>query len=344
MKNTKQKDNAGRVIFENANLCSQFLREYSGMEIFKDVEPDDIEDMTERFIPMFSEERQSDVVKKVKLKDRGELYVIALIEHKSSVDYNVVMQMFHYMSYIWEEYERNMEQEKKGIIKTKDFRYPPIIPIVYYEDTATWTSAINLKDRIFLSDILPEYIPDYRYMLFRLQEQGNAELINKQDGISLIMLINKLRDITEFKNLNFPDSYFDDMAEWMAGDVLIVLSKLIESYLREINLPDKDIYDFTDQIKEGRMARFYENFHKFDIQEHARVNRAEGRAEGEDIHLINQVYKKIQKGKSPETIADELEESIENVQEMISAIEAHSSEEFDAEKVYEEWKKHSVTA
>jgi hypothetical protein len=46
--------------------------------------------------------------------------------------------------------------------------------------------------------------------------------------------------------------------------------------------------------------------------------------------------------KSPETIADELEEGIENVQDIISVIEAHLTEEFDAEKVYEEWKKHSV--
>ncbi len=329
--NTKQKDNAGRVIFENANLCSQFLKEYSGMEIFKEVEPEDIEDMTERFLPMISEERQSDVIKKVKLRDKGELYVVALIEHKSSVDYNVVMQMFHYMSYIWEEYERSMEKEKKGIIKTRNFKYPPIIPIVYYEDTATWNSAVNLKDRVFLSDILTEYIPDYRYMLFKLQEHGNAELINKQDGISLIMLINKLRNITEFRKLNFPATYFDNMTEWMPGDVLIVLSKLIESYLREINLPDEEIYDFTDQIKEGNMARFFENFEKFDIQEHARVNREKG----EVIRLIKLVYKKLQKGKSVEVIADEVEESTDTVKEIISAIEAVSAEPFDAEKVYE---------
>lgn len=195
--NTKQKDNAGRVIFENANLCSQFLKEYSGMEIFKEVEPKDIEDMTERFLPMFSEERQSDVVKKVKLRDKGELYVVALIEHKSSVDYNVVMQMFHYMSYIWEEYERSME---------------------------------------------------------------------------------------------------------------------------------------------GNMARFFENFEKFDIQEHARVNREKG----EDIHLINLVYKKLQKGKSSEVIADEVEEQIDTVESIIDAIESVSTDPFDADKVYEEWKTHAM--
>ena len=117
------------MIFENATLCSQFLSEYTGVELFKDLKPEDIEDMTERFLSMFTEERASDVVKKINLRDKGEMYVIALIEHKSSVDYSVVMQ-------------------NKGVTKTKDFRYPPILPIIYYEDTAKWTSARNLRERI----------------------------------------------------------------------------------------------------------------------------------------------------------------------------------------------------
>ncbi|MCI8764682.1 MAG: Rpn family recombination-promoting nuclease/putative transposase [Lachnospiraceae bacterium] len=37
--------------------------------------------------------------------------MISLIEHKSKVDYNVVMQIFRYMSFIWEDYEREMEKK-----------------------------------------------------------------------------------------------------------------------------------------------------------------------------------------------------------------------------------------
>ena len=58
-----------KLIFENATLCSQFLREYTGIEALKHVRPEDIEDMTERFVPMFTEERNSDVVKRVHLSD-----------------------------------------------------------------------------------------------------------------------------------------------------------------------------------------------------------------------------------------------------------------------------------
>ena len=96
-KNTRTSDNGGRLIFENDTLCSQFLREYARVEILKDIQPEDIEDMTERFLPMFTQERDSDVVKRMNLPGEKELFLVALIEHKSSVDYNVVMQMFHYM-------------------------------------------------------------------------------------------------------------------------------------------------------------------------------------------------------------------------------------------------------
>ncbi len=259
--NTKYRDNGGRMIFENATLCSQFLREYTGIEFFRNIKPENIEDMTERFLPMFSEERDSDVVKKITMPETGELFVIALIEHKSSVDYNVVMQMFHYMSYIWEEYERQQESLQKGITKTKGFRYPPILPIVYYEDTADWTSAVNLNEKIYLSDVFGEYLPDYRYLLFRLQEHGEAELISKEDELSFIMLINRMRNIKQFQELNLPKEYLDKLRK-APGDVLIIFQKLIEVYLREIDVPEDEITDLTQQIKGGDMNRLFENIEK----------------------------------------------------------------------------------
>ncbi len=218
------------------------------------------------------------------------------------------MQMLHYMSYIWEEYEKTMEAKKKGITKQKDFKYPPIFPIVYYE-----------------------------YFLFRLQDCEDLDLIGRKDEISLIMLINKLRKMTDFSSLQFPDNYLEDIAARTTGDVLLVLAKLIENYLRNINLPDDEIYELTDKIKEGDMNRLFEHFEGYDIQK----VRRESRAEGSDILLITQIHKKLERGKDPETIADEVEESIEIVNQVVEAIRARANEdeEFNAQRVLEIWKK-----
>ena len=108
--NSKPHDSSSKIIFGNAELCSQFLRNYMDMPILKNVRAEDIEDVSERYLPMFTEERNSDTVKRVKISEKDTLYFISLIEHKTNVDYNICMQLLRYMVYIWEDYEKDAEK------------------------------------------------------------------------------------------------------------------------------------------------------------------------------------------------------------------------------------------
>ena len=141
---TTPQNNAGKVIFEDNNLCCQFLNDYVDLPHFKDVRPEDIEDVSEEFVPLFSNEREADRIKEIKIRGENNItsfFLISLIEHKSNVEYNIHIQIFRYMVYIWERYERQMEQKQPGCTRRKDFTYPPIIPIVYYEGKGRWTAT-----------------------------------------------------------------------------------------------------------------------------------------------------------------------------------------------------------
>lgn len=35
------------------NLCSQFLRDYADMEILRNIWPEDIKDVSERYVPLY---------------------------------------------------------------------------------------------------------------------------------------------------------------------------------------------------------------------------------------------------------------------------------------------------
>lgn len=96
--NRKIRDNSSRLIFGDPVLCAQFLRGYMNIPALKNVKPEDIEDVTERYVPLFTAEREADTVKKVKISNEISLFFISLIEHKTEVDYNVVMQLFRYMA------------------------------------------------------------------------------------------------------------------------------------------------------------------------------------------------------------------------------------------------------
>ena len=140
----------------------------------------------------------SDSVKKVRLKD-CELFLIAIVEHQSKVHYDMAFKLLRYIVMVLTDYESEQEKKKPGVTHTKEFRYPPILSVVYYEGTDRWTAARNFKDRVYLNDVLGRYIPDFEYVVVPVASYTNEELIEKKDELSLIMLINKLRSSADFK-------------------------------------------------------------------------------------------------------------------------------------------------
>ncbi len=332
--NSKVEDNGAKLIFENPTLCAQLLRDYSNIDLLKNVQAEDITDVTERYIPMFTEERNADVVKQVRVGDSDEVFV-TLIEHKSQVDYNVSMQILRYMVYIWEDYEKRQEKKIPGVSKLAGFKYPPIFPIVYYNGEETWTADNFLKSRIALSDIFLPYVPDYMYHLVNTADHDKDELIEKNDGLSLLMILNKVRNSEEFNSLNLPREYVDNLSANAPEDVLDVLARVIAVLLRKHRVSEDEIQDFVSQIKERRMSDLFANFK-------ASFNVIEERNRGKMLTQIKLICKKLAKGKNLETILDELEADDEIAEKEISEIvnvAQNYAPEYDEEKIYDELEK-----
>ena len=221
----------------------------------------------------------------------------------------------------------------KDIARTKGFKYPPILPIVYYEDSGRWTADMDFAERIMLNDVFEPFIPQFTYKLIQLNSYTKSELIGKQDELSLVMLINKLQDASEFKDLDLPEDYLRDLSANTPDEVLEIISKVITVMLRKLNLEENEILDFTDQVRERKMGELFENFRGYDVPAVRREAKAEGKAEEHDTLLIRKVCIKLEKGKTMEQIADELEEDMETITKICSAIEKAGTH--DATAVFE---------
>lgn len=281
--NSQPEDSSAKLIFEDPILCSQFLRGYTMIPLLKDVQPEDIEDVTERYVHMFTEERNSDVVKKVHVKNYDTpFYLISLIEHKSQIGYNSVMQILRYMVYIWEDYEKNQEMQHSGISKAKGFKYPPVLPIIYYSGRAEWTAAIKLSDRIYLSDVLSEYVPDFRCILVQVKDYDNEQLKQKNDEFSIVMMLNKMHEVADFARwkeevgLQYLEKITKAAPEYLLGSI----SQVAKCLLLNINVPMEEAESVADRIKERDMAGLFDHFEKYDVQATRAEARAQGRAEG----------------------------------------------------------------
>ncbi len=280
--NSKLADSSSKLIFEDNILCSQFLRDYINLPYLKNVQPEDIEDVSEQFVPLFSEERNADRVKKVNIGNENPFFLVSLIEHKSKVDYNVSMQILRYMLHIWEYYEKEAEKLHKGISKQAGFKYPPIIPIVYYEGSGEWTVPMYFSERIMEGDVFREYLPDFRYYLVPLRDYSNEELIEHKDEISLVMLINKLQsraDIEAFGRI--PVDRLEEIIKDSPEHLLQIISDILLAFLLKENVPIEEAEELAGKIKEKKMGLLFENMEKMDIQAERR-NTEEQRKRADD--------------------------------------------------------------
>lgn len=58
--------------------------------MLKDIQPSDIEDITERFLSLFQDNKDFDTVKRINLGGDVPMFVIAIVEHESKFNYHMI--------------------------------------------------------------------------------------------------------------------------------------------------------------------------------------------------------------------------------------------------------------
>lgn len=275
------RDVNNRNILKDPLLCSQFLRDYVDKELFKELQPEDIEDESEKYQAYLGISFETDTVKRIRMRSPQQdapLYLISLIDHKSRVDYNVSIQLLRYMVCIWNEYGREMEVEHTDI-RNKSFRYPPVLPIVYYEGKEPWTADMNLRDRILMNDFFEAYIPDFTYKVVRCHDYTNGELLEKEDEMSLLMLLGKAQTPEDMHQLAHTDpERVKRIVDKTPERILELFASTVWNLCMKMNVPQNEAAQYVRKVRKREMGYWFENMEKMDIQLERR-NTAQARSE-----------------------------------------------------------------
>ena len=225
------------------------------------------------------------------------------------MDYNVAMQLLKYMACIWQEYAKEQEREHPGCTRTKGFRYPPILPVVYYEGKPKWTADMHLCDRVMLSGIFQKSIPDFTYEVVRLHDYGNEELLNRGDEMSLIMMFNKIQDAMDLEEfLQIPSEKLNDIIKDTPEYIVDVIASVMKALCVKIDAGEEETDRCIQKVKERKMGYLFENMEKMSIREERRLRaEAEERADEAEKHL-EEAEKHLQEA---EKRAEEVEKQAE---------------------------------
>ncbi|MFP3043240.1 Rpn family recombination-promoting nuclease/putative transposase [Treponema primitia] len=297
------KDNSFKLILGNHQLFVEFLRDYLNIELLKDVQPEDIEDMSERFLPLFQDNQDSDTVKRINLKGEPPFFVIALLEYESKVNFRSSFKMLQYICLILDNYEKEINKEQEGASAKKGFRYPPVLPIVFYDGTDPWTAELNFLDRTALNQVFQKYIPKFEYLLVDLNRYAPEDLVRFGDALSLIMLIDKLETWDGESLLSkIPPDYLERMALKIPKELTRLITDVMSTLLNRLKFPKEETRIVTNYFTGKEERGMFEHVVEKVLEDRRRA-REEGERVGKEEKALEDARNFLGMGLSPEQVA-----------------------------------------
>jgi hypothetical protein len=140
--------------------------------------------------------------------------------------------MLQYVCLLLDAWEKDVDKEKPGSSFRKDFKYPPVLPIIFYDGKDHWTAEKNFLGRTNLNGAFEKYIPKFEYELVNLNDYSEEDIKGIGDTLSLIMLIDKLRGSGEESLLkHLPPDYVKKLNLQIPEDMVKLLSDVIRVLL-----------------------------------------------------------------------------------------------------------------
>jgi predicted transposase YdaD len=186
-------DESFRKVFDDPDLAQQLIENYLPEPVVKQLDLTVLSADSESFVDDKLKDRQGDVLFRTRLKGGGDALVYVLLEHKSSPDRWVALQLAKYMIRIWyRELDRNQGTQK----------LPPILPVVFYHGQRDWKVPQNLSDLVECPDGYARYVPDFDYELLNCAAIPDRRLEDDQPLGGVMMVYKHAFDEDFGEHLN----------------------------------------------------------------------------------------------------------------------------------------------
>ena len=145
---------------------------------------EEIELYSNRFITSKYQDRESDIIYKIKDKN-----IFFLIEHQSTIDYSIAYRMMEYSIEIM----RVIIDKKES--KRKSYKYPLIIPIIIYTGEEKWDAKLSMQE---IKEEAKWYEEKEEISLVDVNKYSKKELLQEDNILSKVMLLEKSKNTVEF--------------------------------------------------------------------------------------------------------------------------------------------------
>jgi predicted transposase/invertase (TIGR01784 family) len=127
----------------------------------------------------------SDLIYRVKLR-KHDLYIVILLEFKSTPSRFVVLQILGYVVDFW----RHLVETNKKLKKL-----PPVFPVMLYNGKKHWTSPVNISELVDGNELLGKYAVHFGYFPIIESNFAKEELLRIENIVSTLFLAETQYDL-----------------------------------------------------------------------------------------------------------------------------------------------------
>lgn len=255
------------------------------------------------------------------------------MENQTEQDEDITLRLFGYdgaayraqllkdMTKVDEKFltEMGQPQDVKGSHRGRieRYRYPVITLVLYFGTKTRWKKNLSLKERLAMPEELDPFVNDYRANLYEIAWLTEEQVEQFQSDFRIVA--------DYFVQMRKNRQYVPGMETMEHVDaVLSLLSALTQ---------DDRFEEAAGHVKKGERKNMCE---VLDFVEERGYNRGvvEGMEKGKLLSLIHQVCRKLQKRKTPDEIAEELEEGTDVILRICEAARAFAPE-YNCEDILE---------
>ena len=227
--------------------------------------------------------------------------VMVFGEHQSTINENMPLRSLMYIGRAYEKIVPVRDRYKKKLVKLPKPEF-----YTFYNGEKDWVNekVLKLSDDYMVQDGPP--MLDLEVKVININPAQQHKVLEKCRILKEYgQFVDILRD---YQSKGDSDAFKHTIEQCIDSGILA-------DYLRKkgsevINMLIAE-YDYDMDIEVQREEAYTEGLSR---------GREEGREEGRSDKLIEQLKKKLSKGKSPEEIAGELEESVDTIQELMASL------------------------
>ena len=271
-------------ILKNKKEFVKFINQF--LKPKKELEENELEKYTNSYINYKYRKKEPDIVYKIKEKP-----IYYLIEHQSTIDYNMPYRILNYCIDIMQEW---IKAKKTG----KETQYPIVIPIVLYTGRNKWSVVTNFADTQIKETTYGSNYIHLSYNLIDINKYSEQYLLKKDSIFAYCMLIEKANDTKELsKTIKKISKHITEEERLLEiADIVqdLFLSSLEQEEIKnelEKKVGEKNMLTWAERIEAGDQKRLK--------QKEIQVKREIGKRmqeNGVSIELIEEILQlKIKK-------------------------------------------------